>query len=87
LRQLPRRHQADHRRSAFFFHTTKLADQFDVAFGRAMSRQWPERAADAARIQRRSLLFVIGPLRWPSAGAPARAAGWLVISALAPASC
>ena len=62
----------------FFFHTTKLEDQFDVAFGRVDAvRQRPERAADAAgHLGGAGRAVRHRPAgRWPVAAARPR--GWL----------
>jgi hypothetical protein len=64
----------------FFFHTTKLADQFDTAFGRSMlfgnglSALMTLMAISAALV----VLFVIGPLVIAGRGAAgsARTPGW-----------
>jgi hypothetical protein len=63
----------------FFFHTTKLKDQFDVAFGRTMlfgnglSALMTLLGISATLV----VLFVIGPLVLADRGRP-RARGWLI---------
>ena len=75
----------------FFFHTTKLADQFDVAFGRSMlfgnglSALLTLMGISAALV----VLFVLGPLAVTAGSRPAGWLAWLGVfpGRSAPASC
>ena len=73
-----------------FFHTTKLADQFQVAFGRTMLFGNGLSALLTLMGISRSLvlLFVLGPLR-SSASAARRdgSRGWCIRGALGAGSC